>query len=226
MEVDSPNLIRPKWVWHNFHEDFWRLVMSKNGNWVPVPVGAPREDAAPMYLQTQIRVHYTQELESYCMCYSLASALHYMGLEDEASKVALLAEGSINLPRDKAIKYLRDNFVDIAPCIGMYQAFGKVINKRKPLSISSLIHKRTPYPTIVIPTAKDGGVNHAVCVVDDLIFDATQGYALTLTHKSFHWICGDCGSSDYVLGAMRFDRPSRGGLQRLDRKVVLHESAI
>lgn len=37
------------------------------------------------------------------------------------------------------------------------------------------------------------GVEHAVCIVDDLIFDSTQPFALTLSKDSLDWICGDGG---------------------------------
>ena len=45
----------------------------------------------------------------------------------------------------------------------------------------------------MIPKGKDAGVNHAVCVVDDLIFDSTQHFTLKLCHESFDWICGEGG---------------------------------
>ena len=91
------------------------------------------------------------------------------------------------------------------------------VEKRKKqkakLFVETICPQLTPYPTVVIPMGKDGSISHAVCVVDDLIFDSTQRSALKLTHKSFHWISGNLGTHDEVYGAMRFERPCEKGLQ-------------
>ena len=93
--------INPKWVEWNFHEDFYNLVMKNPGQWMHVPVGAPRDEIAPQTLQTMVSVKYPQQQASYCLCYLLASVLHYMGLEKEGEKVADLAPKSLNLPWEK-----------------------------------------------------------------------------------------------------------------------------
>jgi hypothetical protein len=43
----------------------------------------------------------------------------------------------------------------------------------------------------VIPKGKDKSVNHAMCAIDDLIFDSTQCLALKLTHSTLDWVCGE-----------------------------------
>ena len=64
-----------------------------------------------------------------------------------------------------------------------------------------------PYPTVVIPMGADGSISHAICVIDDLISDTTQAYALKCTRKSMGWIC-HCGPQEFVdvYLAIRFDR--------------------
>ena len=71
------------------------------------------------------------------------------------------------------------------------------------MSIADLLIDKTEHPTIVIPLGNDGKVSHTFCVIDDLIFDSTQKFALQLCQKSINWICGDCGCYDIYL-AMRF----------------------
>ena len=43
----------------------------------------------------------------------------------------------------------------------------------------------------MISKGKDKSVNHAICVIDDLIFDSTQSLALKLTHSTLDWLCGE-----------------------------------
>ena len=44
--------------------------------------------------------------------------------------------------------------------------------------------------TLVQPISNDGGADHVVSVVFDLIFDTRNVYALKLKAETFHWICG------------------------------------
>ena len=48
----------------------------------------------------------------------------------------------------------------------------------------------TEFPTVVVPQGRDGSVNHAVCIVDDLVFDSTQPKALKLCRETLDWVCG------------------------------------
>jgi hypothetical protein len=57
--------------------------------------------------------------------------------------------------------------------------------KMNHLSLDELVQNKTIFPTMVIPRANDGSASHAVVVVDDLIFDATQSHAIKLCRESF-----------------------------------------
>ena len=46
------------------------------------------------------------------------------------------------------------------------------------MSVKDLLSNPSPHPTIVIPRGKDLSVTHAFCVIDNLIFDSTQKFAL------------------------------------------------
>jgi hypothetical protein len=52
------------------------------------------------------------------------------------------------------------------------------------------VTERTPYLTLLRPVGLDGSLDHAICVVDDLIFDARLKYALKLCEESLHFVCG------------------------------------
>jgi hypothetical protein len=47
----------------------------------------------------------------------------------------------------------------------------------------------TPHLTVVHPKGMDGSADHAVCVVDDIVFDARLTHALKLCEESFDWVC-------------------------------------
>jgi hypothetical protein len=74
--------------------------------------------------------------------------------------------------------------------------------------MQDLLHRPSIYPTLVIPLGRDGSVSHAVCVVDDLIFDSTQPWALKCVEESLSWVC-NCGEKGFVdiSLAVRFERP-------------------
>ena len=71
------------------------------------------------------------------------------------------------------------------------------------IDLEDLINHKTLFSTIVVPLGMDGSANHACCIVDDLIFDATEDTALKLLRSSFDWITGGGGCSG-VHCAIRF----------------------
>ena len=77
-------------------------------------------------------------------------------------------------------------------------------DKKDKLSIKDLIKNNPSHPLLVIPRGNDCGVGHAVCMIDDLIFDATQEKALKLSKESFDWVCGK-GGFDGIYVAIKFD---------------------
>ena len=67
-------------------------------------------------------------------------------------------------------------------------------------------------PRIVLLKGNDGSMNHAVTVVDDLIFDSTQKFALKKCKESFDWCCGDEGCGG-VGPVMQFNCRKKGKLR-------------
>ena len=72
------------------------------------------------------------------------------------------------------------------------------------MSIDDLVTQESRFITLVVPRGEDGSVNHAVCVVDDLVFDSTQEVALKLTAETLDWICGGSGMKE-IKEAYRFN---------------------
>ena len=202
--------IRPEWVEFVFQPVFVELVKKQPFIWWPVVVGNAKIgnlDTVPSHLMTTVKVEYPQGDKNQCLFKSVASALHYCKQVEAASYFSNAAPTVQYLPRDKALKSLREGMEKHAPAIGGVIIFNQKQKRRttKHISIDELIDNKTKYPTVVIPRGNDGSASHAVVVVDDIIFDATQLRALKLSRESFDWICGERGCGD-IATALRFHR--------------------
>ena len=203
--------IDPRWVRYHFHGVFVELVMLSPNVWFPVPVGnsRPTDDKAPgKLLVTKILIRYQQFDRNLCLLMGVASCLHYCGLKEVAVTLSNEAMQFANLSRDLGITKLKETMLKVVPCIGDCTIFNvRNAKKRtiKKLSIEDLITEKTRFPTIIIPLAKDGSINHAVVVIDDIIFDSTQAFALKLCRESLDWVCGEKGIASIHIG-LRFNR--------------------
>ena len=63
-------------------------------------------------------------------------------------------------------------------------------------------------------------MGHAVCVIDNLIFDSTQKHPLRLCQESLDWICGEDGCAD-IYFAVRFHENYKTK-RKLKRQMILH----
>jgi hypothetical protein len=78
--------------------------------------------------------------------------------------------------------------------------------KMNQLSLDELVQNKTRFPTVVIPRVNDGSASHAVVVVDNIIFDATQSHAMKVCKGSFNWIYAK-GGIGAIERALRFEMP-------------------
>ena len=211
----TEEIIKPpitmEWMRYCFKPEYIKLLMKHPKVWHRVEIGSPDahyDDPPPSYV-TKVRVAYQQGDKHRCLFLSLASALHYIGLSEEALKLADASIGKELIPVSEAIAALRTSMEVMAPMLGRPTLFNtaRTGRKRRDLSIVDL-WKYTPYPTVLIPIGSDGSVNHAVCVVDDLIFDSTLPYALECRQESMDWICsGKHGGFVGIRQALRFSNP-------------------
>jgi hypothetical protein len=203
--------LSPDWVEYVFKPVFVELVKRKPRQWWPVAVGNARKGDSklpPPSLTTSIKVEYQQGDWNQCLFKATASAMHYCGLQKAASCISNMAPSVQYLPREQAIFALRKSMMTHVPEIGGVIAFNQHQRRRKMnrLSLDELVQNKTRFPTLVIPRANDGSASHAVFVVDDIIFDATQSHAMKLCKESFDWICGKGGIGD-IERALRFEMP-------------------
>jgi hypothetical protein len=197
------------WVKLCFHPDYVKLLMTKPREWHRVVVGEQRADEKPPpnnYV-TKIMVPYPQGKRDRCLFLCLASALDYMGLKAEAFKLSEMASKGESLPGKDGIRVLTACMKKCAPSLAIPTIFQESQKKRKRIMTPEDLEDYNPYPTVVIPFGKDGSISHAICVIDDLIFDTTQAFALKCTRQSINWIC-NCGSQGFedIYAAYRFER--------------------
>jgi hypothetical protein len=160
----------------------------------------------PQHLVTKVPVIHPQHNRPYCFSYSLASVLFYCKERFGSEIIASQAELFSSLHMDFAIKELKRLMPAIAPTIG--RPF--IYNKRtasgvlRHLTWTQVLSELTPYPTLIIPVLPNGTMPHALCVVDDLIFDSITSCALKLCKESLDWIFNDEETRIYI--ALRFQR--------------------
>ena len=175
----------------------------------------------PPQFRTDVPVAYPQGKRDHCLFLCLASALHYMGMEEEAEDLSEWAFKASETSGSVGIQLLKSFMKASAPSIAIPTIFNVSHKKRKrPMNPKDLMNF-TPYPTVIIPQGADGSISHAVCVIDDLIFDTSQPYALKCSIGSMGWIC-NCGPHAFVeiFEAFRFERGHR--CTTLKRKVTLN----
>jgi hypothetical protein len=98
------------------------------------------------------------------------------------------------------IRRLRTIMQEVLPEVGQCRIFNKRHGQRRKtnvvLTVNDLVRCKTPYLTLVSPEGVDGSADHAVCVVDDIVFDARLSHALKLCDETLMWVCGPKGVSE------------------------------
>ena len=149
----------------------------------------------------------------HCLTKGMASCLFYCGEKVAAQKLSRLGSQFAHLTKPVAVANLREWMTKEVPCIGGSEILSRKKKAKKKssktgISVSDLIDTQTRFPTLVIPFGHDGSNNHAIVVIDDLIFDSTQASALKLSRESLDWICGEGGIASIDI-ALRFNRISQ-----------------
>lgn len=191
-----------------FHEDLVTAAFTYPGTWMYPSLGAPRICKAPEHLTTSIATGYQQLEKSYCLTYSMASALLYLGFRYPAEWLADQACFFSSMDYTTSIAKFRSLMEICLPIIGQPTIYGKRTSRhnrlKRDLTWQQLLHDVTPYPTVVIPILPNGNATHAFCVVDDLIFDSITTFALKLNIDSVRWIFNDVDSRIFL--ALRFNK--------------------
>ena len=198
--------INPDWVDHVFDPVFVALVTQTKGAWWPVPVGSATTEVAPSLILSRQSIRFPQGNRNLCVPFSLANALAYLsedkdlGIQlrqnfEEASREISNFKWTPGLPVESYIADIRHLMQKYCKPIGNCQIFNKQLRrgKKRTIAANEILQKHDPFPMLVVLIGNDGSSNHAVTILDDLIFDSTQPYAIKKSRKSLDWLCGDDG---------------------------------
>jgi hypothetical protein len=153
----------------------------------------------------------------------VASCLNYLGEVDAARTVAAAAPDFVDLPGDVAIERLRAIMMGVLPQMGQCMVWNvhkrRRNQSRKEMLVGEIVQSMTPHHAVVHPKGMNGSSDHAaVCVVDDIVFDARFTHALKLRKESFDWVCGPRGMAE--LGqVIRFCLPHGVPKRKRERPV-------
>jgi hypothetical protein len=157
-------------------------------------------------LYTNVHVEFRQKENDYCLPYSVASCLRYMKHDEVGHAICEQASEWCGMPGDMVLDAVRKHMIKYLPDEGQAVVFNRKKSRHQQtvhLSRSQLVTERTPFLTLIRPVGKDGSSDHAVCVVDDLIFDARLAYALKLCEESLDLVCGSKGMAELGI-VLRF----------------------
>lgn len=191
-----------------YNEDLVTAAVTYPGTWMFPSIGAPGNGTAPDYLSTNVGTLYQQHEKSYCLTYSMASALFYCGFTEPAKWLASQAPVFSGMDYATSITRFRGLMEFCVPIIGQPTIYGKRTARhnrfKRHFTWDDLFTGITSYPTLVVPILPNGCATHAFCVVDDLIFDSITTYALKLQMDSVNWVFNDAETRIFL--ALRFNK--------------------
>ena len=92
--------------------------------WVHVPPGKPNDEVSPKRLQvSDVPIKFQQGEKPLCFGNSMASALYYIDLKEEAGRINSIASRFSNLSLDKSSIELQKYMKKKVPIIGIGQPY-------------------------------------------------------------------------------------------------------
>jgi hypothetical protein len=176
-----------------YEHRYLSFLKSYANHWVSIPLGSPGCSASPASITSRVKIQYPQGDNWYCLAYSLASALDYCGFKEQGLWLWQQASYFSKLPLDTALATVHSYMEMAVPVIGGATQYMKRTGQKKirQLTIQQVIDSPSPFLLLLVPKTKEGVPNHALCVVDDLVFDSIALRALRLCEETFLWIFND-----------------------------------
>ena len=175
-------------VGEKFTADLESRGQVNRAKFIPIPAGA----CCPSFIHKfpklsrqmaalGVPVHFQQGKRDTCLTSSLASALHFIGWEEEANKLETIGQSYVEGRADQ-LAMLYHIIHDIMP----RWLEPKRIRKKEALA---LLQQQHDYGTIklCVLEGSDGSKNHAVTIFGNLIFDSNEQLALPLERHALDY---------------------------------------
>ena len=120
-----------------------------------------------------------------CLPYCLANALYYTGLRREAGRLTSEGYKYAHSYRHVALHALQMWMSTNVKSMGRAETFPR---EKKPLSVAQLLAWRDTFPKVALLADAEGESNHAICLIDDLIFDSSCHNAVAANAESLEYL--------------------------------------
>jgi hypothetical protein len=180
-----------------------KKARRKYNQWIEVEPGASKKTLATASDQLPKSYKIQPYGESSCVLICLANALHY--INDWTGRDELVKQIPASLDYDKF-----SEFAQSRKAFAAYLMNHRVKGYTTTLKTNfDVLHDKSIWPTLCILKGSDKSVNHAIAVVEDLIFESNSPHAMKLTRENLDWCCSSSDMDVKFVGvpyAYKFHR--------------------
>ena len=195
------------------------LPLAKNKRWLPVPMGNKTKDVPleTKFLCQSIPIRYPQGDVNSCLISAVASAFSYI----EHARIAehLIANKMECVDKDSNEQWIRlvtllnqSDIIDKMMCCKWYnRSQGKQRGMKFTLDVEKLTRDHDDAMDVhaVCLVGADGSQDHAVAIVNGLIFDSCATHAMSLDRPPLDWCCNCKGGYKKTGQALRIRMTQR-----------------
>jgi hypothetical protein len=198
------------WCNLNFNPLFLELVKlsgrrwPSKKKWVPIPAGSSKdglmmEPTNLIDFVRSIKSVYQQGADDTCLIHSFCSALHYVGMVDEACKLERYAKDYESLPCDAQVRKLVGHVKTKIP-IQYIREIETTMKAKSACKIDIYSPDDNSINVVVLQTT-DGAADHAITTVKlgtggPIVFDSNDSFAMKLNMKTLNHCSGP--HADYL----------------------------
>jgi hypothetical protein len=214
--------LEEEWVKENFDENLILQVqqsaLDSQKRFIRIPPGAAlKKPEVHDFDFLPLKIKYQQHNTSCCLFLSVASALHLIGFEETAAEIANIA------PKYEASSAF--GIFNWEKLLQIMQTKFKFLQPKKLSPKVDLLKDKSPYLSVVVLMSSDGGIQHAVTVIGDIVCDSNCEYAMPLCKEALDFCCSTENQKlQYVriYHGFRFEEQNHDTKNRWMKRVQKH----
>ena len=194
------------------YNGFYKLIPQED-RWMDVPLGFNNNnnEVPAESLCLSVPIAYQQGNMKTCLYTSVASALVYMGHSDSAEYIVKNMTKCVGLSakiqwKDLTELMCNNNMIKKVHIAKFNFKRGKKRSPKHKLNVESLTsgHENAKDLHAVALIGSDGSEDHAVAVVNGMVFDSSTTHAMVLCRDVLDWCCNSIGGYARTGHAIRF----------------------